>query len=64
ALFLSKREHEVLKYLLQGLSSQKIADKLFVSKHTINAHRRHILKKTNCHSTTELSRYALLNGFG
>ena len=61
---LSKRELEVMKYVLQGLSSKKIAEKLYVSPYTIIAHRRNILAKTNCHNLSELSKYVTLNGLG
>ncbi|HEX7414783.1 MAG TPA: LuxR C-terminal-related transcriptional regulator [Bacteroidia bacterium] len=63
-LSISKREHEVVKYMLQGLSSKMIADKLSLSPYTIIAHRRNILEKTNCKNTAELSSYAMLNGLG
>ncbi|MDR2271370.1 MAG: LuxR C-terminal-related transcriptional regulator [Sphingobacterium sp.] len=45
---LSKREMEVLRLLTQGLSSQQIADKLFISPLTVRAHRKNLLKKTTC----------------
>ncbi|MHB8260214.1 MAG: LuxR C-terminal-related transcriptional regulator [Bacteroidia bacterium] len=64
AVCISKRECDIVKYMLQGLTSQAIADKLFVSLHTVSTHRKNILKKTNCKNTAELSRYAILNGLG
>ncbi len=51
---LSEREKEVLNLLLQGLTSKEIAKKLFVSKATIDTHRRNILDKTGMKSTAEL----------
>ncbi|PUV22856.1 LuxR C-terminal-related transcriptional regulator [Sphingobacterium athyrii] len=45
---LSKREMEVLRLLTQGLSSQQIADKLFISPLTVRVHRKNLLKKTAC----------------
>jgi hypothetical protein len=42
---LSIREMEVLKLISEGLNSEKIADKLFLSIHTVNTHRRNILSK-------------------
>ncbi|MCK5168664.1 MAG: response regulator transcription factor [Bacteroidales bacterium] len=51
---LSEREKEVLNLLLQGLTSKKIAKKLFISKATIDTHRRNILDKTGMKSTAEL----------
>jgi DNA-binding CsgD family transcriptional regulator len=64
ALSISKREHEVVKHILAGLSSKQTADKLHLSKYTIHAHRRNILHKTNCKNTAELLNYAMLNGLG
>ena len=51
---LSRRESEVLPYLLQGRSAPKIAEKLFVSENTVRSHIRHILEKTNTHSKADL----------
>ena len=51
---ISKREVEVLKLLCEGLSSKQIAEKLFISKHTVDGHRRMLLKKTQMTTTTEL----------
>jgi DNA-binding CsgD family transcriptional regulator len=59
---LSKREVEILQLIYEGLSSQKISEKLFVSIYTINNHRKNILHKTNCNNTSELLGYALKNG--
>ena len=64
ALSISKREHEVVKHILAGLSSKQIAEKLYISLHTVNAHRRNVLTKTNCKNTPELINYAMLHGLG
>jgi DNA-binding CsgD family transcriptional regulator len=40
------REFEIIRLIGSGLSSEQIAEKLFVSLNTINTHRRNILKKT------------------
>ena len=42
----SKRELEIIKLIKLGLSSEQIAEKLFLSHFTINAHRANILKKS------------------
>jgi DNA-binding NarL/FixJ family response regulator len=39
----SSRELEILKLIESGMSSKEIADKLFLSVHTVNTHRRNIL---------------------
>lgn len=41
----SKRELEVLRLLSQGYLSKEISEKLFISAHTVNQHRKNILKK-------------------
>lgn len=50
----SDREFEILKCLSEGLASSQIADKLFLSVHTVNKHRQNILLKTGKSSTHEL----------
>lgn len=42
---LSKREIEVLKRICSGSSSKEIAETLFISKHTVETHRKNLLKK-------------------
>lgn len=51
---LSNREKEVTGLLLEGLSSKDIAGKLFISKNTVDTHRRNILEKLQLKSTVEL----------
>ena len=43
---LTHREFEIIKMISKGLSSDQIAEKIFVSVHTVNTHRRNILGKT------------------
>lgn len=52
---LSKREREVLKHLLRGQTSTQIANAMYISKATVDRHRKNMLKKTNSKSTAELS---------
>lgn len=59
---LSTREKEVLELIVKGNSTAKIAENLFVSIHTINTHRKNILKKLNLKSPTQLILYAIENG--
>jgi len=42
----TKREFEIIKLVREGLDSKKIGDQLFLSVHTVDTHRRNILKKT------------------
>ncbi len=59
---LSKRETEILKLIAKGNSTLKIADKLHLSHHTVNTHRKNILKKLKVKSPTELIIYAINTG--
>ncbi len=43
----SSRELEILRHIASGLSSKQIADKLFLSAHTVSTHRRNILQKSD-----------------
>ena len=51
---LTEREKEVLALLFKGLTSKEIAIELFISKTTVDTHRRNILDKTGIKSTAEL----------
>lgn len=59
---LSVREQEVLQFVLKGLTTPKIAKKLFVSERTIESHRTALLQKTASGNTVELVTYAIRNG--
>jgi DNA-binding NarL/FixJ family response regulator len=49
---LTKREKEILKLLVDGLSKNNIAEKLFLSYHTVDAHIRKIYEKLEVHSAS------------
>ena len=51
---ISEREMEVVKLIAQGLNSEDIAKKLFLSEHTVKTHRKNILEKLNLNNTIEL----------
>ena len=53
---LTEREKEVLELVLIGKTSQEIANHLYVSKSTVDSHRKSILKKTGTGSLSELMR--------
>jgi hypothetical protein len=42
----SDREFEIIRLVKSGLNSEQIGEKLFLSRHTINTHRKNILKKS------------------
>jgi DNA-binding CsgD family transcriptional regulator len=50
----SARELEILRCISEGLDSEQIAEKLFLSVHTVNTHRRNVLEKSGNRSTHEL----------
>lgn len=58
---LSDRESEVLVLVAQGCSSKEIADKLCISIHTVNTHRKNITHKTGIKSVAGLAVYAMLH---
>ncbi len=51
---LSKRELEVLRVLEQGLTNREMAERLFLSEHTIKSHLKNIFVKTGVKNRTEL----------
>ena len=58
---LSNREKDIIVCITQGMSAKEIADKLFLSVHTVNTHRRNISAKLQIHSTAGLIIYAIAN---
>ncbi|HTJ53614.1 MAG TPA: response regulator transcription factor [Cyclobacteriaceae bacterium] len=58
---LTKREKEVLKLIVEGLTNPAIAEKLFVSLSTIESHRKSLLAKFQLKNTAALVRVALEN---
>lgn len=60
-LQLSDREKEILQFLVQGLSYKMIADKCFISYHTVNSHIKKIYEKLSVHSQSEAVSKALKN---
>jgi regulator of cell morphogenesis and NO signaling len=59
---LTSREREVLTELARGLSNKEVADKLFISTHTVISHRKNIMRKTGFKTAQGLTFYALHNG--
>jgi DNA-binding NarL/FixJ family response regulator len=56
---LTDREMEVFQLLGEGLSVKRIADNLYISAKTVEAHREHIKQKMKLKTSTELLRYAI-----
>lgn len=60
--FFTEREMGIVKKIKQGKKSDEIAKELHISKHTVDTHRRKILKKSNCKNTVELLNFCSENG--
>ena len=56
---LTVREAEIVGLVAEGLKTAEIADQLCLSVHTVNTHRKNILRKLRLKSTAELVRYAI-----
>ncbi|MGY3480158.1 nitrate respiration regulation response regulator NreC [Staphylococcus cohnii] len=56
---LSKREIEILPLIAKGYGNKEIAEKLFVSVKTVEAHKTHIMQKLDLKSKPELVEYAM-----
>lgn len=59
----TKREKTILKGIVEGKSSQQLADALFVSIHTINNHRKNIMAKSNTNTPVQLVKKAIEEGW-
>ena len=58
-ILLSSREKEILRLIGEGKTSLEIADALFISKATVDTHRKNIVKKMNIYGKTDLIRFAV-----
>ncbi|MFW6102530.1 MAG: response regulator [Chloroflexota bacterium] len=59
---LSNREREVLHLAAHGYTNSEIAERLFISRRTVETHRANAMRKLNLSSQTDLLRYALQRG--
>jgi Response regulator containing a CheY-like receiver domain and an HTH DNA-binding domain len=58
---LSQREKEIIVYVVKGMTNKEIAEKLYLSIHTVITHRRNISRKLQIHSASGLTIYAIVN---
>jgi DNA-binding NarL/FixJ family response regulator len=58
---LTPRQREIIQLLAEGKSSKEIAVALGLSTKTAETHRANIMKRLNCHSASEIVRYAVRN---
>jgi DNA-binding NarL/FixJ family response regulator len=56
---ISEREIEIIRCVAEGYSNQEIADKLFLSVHTVTTHRKNIMSKLGVNNTAGLVMYAV-----
>ncbi|MBC7891700.1 MAG: response regulator transcription factor [Sphingobacteriaceae bacterium] len=59
---LTEREREVLELIARQLSGSQIAERLFISEHTVKSHRKHLLRKLGVRNGVGLVQYALRHG--
>ena len=57
----TEREIEIIKYIAEGLSNKQIADKLNLSTHTVNTHRKNIMGKLGVNNTAGVVMFAVKN---
>ncbi len=61
AVNLSDREIEIIRLMVSGLTSAEIAERLFLSEHTVKTHKKNIYRKIKINSATELTTFAMNN---
>lgn len=57
------REYEVLTLITKGLTNYEIADRMFISKRTVEGHRSSLIAKTGAKNSAAMITFALANGF-
>ncbi|MEE4001432.1 response regulator transcription factor [Tenacibaculum sp. FZY0031] len=62
SVMLTAREKDVLKLIAEEYTTQEIADKLFLSKHTIESYRKNLISKLNVKNLAGLTKYAIKLG--
>ena len=55
-------ELAVTKLVAQGLTNREVAERLFVSQHTVSGHLRHVFEKLDINSRVELTRLVSVHG--
>jgi len=59
----SERELSVLKLIGEGMTNQEMADRLFLSRRTVEGLRQALIDRTGCKNTAALVRFSILNGY-
>jgi DNA-binding NarL/FixJ family response regulator len=60
-LGITDREIDVIKLIAEGLSNKQIADKLCLSTHTVNTHRKNLMNKLKVNNTAGVLMFAVKN---
>lgn len=60
---LTEREIDVLKLIVQEFTTAEIAEKLYISTHTVETHRKNLISKLNVRNIAGLVKYAMQNGY-
>ena len=58
---LTPREKEIMQLVSQGLSSKEIAAQLFISRHTVESHRKHILHKLSVRNAPQMVHQSVIS---
>ncbi|MGW7423898.1 helix-turn-helix transcriptional regulator [Streptomyces sp. NPDC054813] len=61
---LTESERKLIPLVVEGLTNRAVADRLYVSVHTVNTHMKHIFAKLGINSRVELTRLAIERGTG
>ena len=56
---LSHRELQIIKFIAEGYTNSQIAAIIYLSNHTVNTHRKNIMKKLNVNNTAGIVMYAV-----
>jgi DNA-binding CsgD family transcriptional regulator len=61
-ILISKREYQILEYLIQDYSNKRLALELEISVRTVEVHRRNLLNKTGSEGLAGLVKFAIREG--
>lgn len=56
---LTRREREIVRLVVEGLTNQEIADKLFINIRTVETHKSNILQKLHLKNSVDLVKFAI-----
>jgi DNA-binding NarL/FixJ family response regulator len=61
-VLLTERESEIIVWISEGYTNVQIAEKLFISNHTVNTHRKNIMSKLGVKNTAGIVMYSVKTG--